>query len=207
MNQPALVLAILLAPTVALAQEGGGEPAGGGQTVTPTPAAPDMKEAGTGPAIFKHGTLGLGFTVPTSAAGYQTIDVVWFADATTAYDLIGGVNFAQTPDTTMGMPPVTVPGTTLFGFAAGFGYRMYKHHSAKIHTFLEPSAVLSDGNVKQFGDTIGLGVGLHLGAEAMFTDWFSISGQVGVELDLTQKFKQINFNTARNGLFANFYWE
>ena len=105
------------------------------------------------------------------------------------------------------MPPVTTPGADLFGFTLGLGYRMYRHHSSKVHLYLEPEVVLATTDVSNFGDTVSLEVGLAAGVEAMFTDWFSISGQVGADLAFTSKFNVINLATFRDGLFANFYWQ
>ena len=206
MKQFALALVILGAtPALALAQEDAG------QTATPTvPTATNaanqqMASTGAGPGIFAHGAMGLSFAVPSG--GGTTVGLRYFNDDKSAYDLLLGFHYAHTPDTTMGMPPVTIPGNDLVGFTLGFGYRMYQHHSAHIHTFLEPVVTISSTDLtNNLGSTFALGVGGFMGAEYMFADWISISGQIGLTLDFTQKFKQVNFDTTTSGIFANLYW-
>jgi hypothetical protein len=152
--------------------------------------------------------MGLAFALPSGGFSPSgTANLRWFADNATAYDLILGVNLAKTSDTTMGNPPVTVPGATTFGATVGFGLRMYKHHSERVHTFLEPFALLSDKDFSAFADVLAISVGAQMGAEVMFADWFSVSGAVGLEADFTNKFKDINVGTATGGLYANMYWQ
>jgi hypothetical protein len=220
-----LVMALVAVPTAAFAQDdtsgGGGGGSGGGAATAPTaPATP----AGEGPAIFQHGTMGLSFpavggfdiaslaALITAAGGgaattpVPTVSLLYFNDNRTALDLTLGIRLAKTPDTTMGTPPVTVPGSTTFGFAVGLGYRMYQHHSERIHTFLEPFVKLSVSDVSNFADVLDLSGGANLGAECMFTDWFSVSGTIGGFVDFSNKFNNITLATATGGLNANFYW-
>jgi hypothetical protein len=220
------VLAMLAAPTAAFAQDdttgggGGGDGSGSAATAGGTAGAAaggQMEAMGSSPAIFKHGTMGLSFpvslafnfTVNTGAATtppppVTPIDLLYFNDANTAYDLILGFNLSHLSTTdAMGN---TVSATT-FGATVGAGIRMYKHHSARIHTFLEPAVVLHSDDLGSIGDNLTLGVGGSVGVEAMLTEWFSLSGQVGAELDFANKFKNITFDTVRTGLFANFYWD
>jgi hypothetical protein len=178
-----------------------------------------MEATGAGPAIFKHGTMGLsfpvlGFTIDLGGlAGATTtpvvhpVNILYFMDNANALDIIAGVNLAVTPDHVDPATMMTVAGSTTFGFAVGAGYRMYKHHSARIHTFLEPRAVIGVNDVSNFADVLTLSVGANLGAECMFTDWFSVSGTVGASADFSQKFKAINVGTLTGGLMANFYWD
>lgn len=222
MLKKALFVAALVAvPTAAFAQDdttggggdGSGSAAAAGGTAA-TDAGNQMAPSGSGPAIFKSGTMGISIplvffslsglaTTPT----VDTVNITKFQDANNALDIILGVRLAVTPDTTTGNPPVTVPGATTFGFAAGLGYRMYKHHTGKISTFLEPQAVVSVVDVSNFADALTLGVGARMGVECMFTDWFSVSGSIGAQVAFSQKFKDIELTTPTSGLTANFYWE
>jgi hypothetical protein len=130
-------------------------------------------------------------------------------DSNNALDLILGIDFHVTPDTVTGMPPnqMTVPGATTFGFALGAGYRMYKHHSARIHTFLEPFGKIEVTDTSVFADVLKIDLGANLGAECMFTDWFSVSGTIGAQATFATKFKDIEVATATAGLAANMYWD
>jgi hypothetical protein len=187
---------------------GSGDAGGGGTAAGDAGAAASgaMATTGTGPEIFQKGTMGLAFALPSGGftpAG--TINLTYFANDKTAYDLILGLHFAHTPDQA-GPPPVA--GGDILGFTVGFGYRMYKHHSAKIHTFLEPQVLIADADMTNaFADSLSISVGAGLGAECMFTDWFSVSGQVGAGLAFSQKFKSIDFSTGTSGLYANLYWK
>jgi hypothetical protein len=226
------VLALVAVPTAAFAQDdtgggggGGGSAAGGGEGTGGATTAPAASSGGEGPAIFQHGTMGLSFPAvggfdfsalsaiiasagggTATAAPVPTVSFLMFQDNKTALDILIGVALTKTPDTTMGTPPVTVPGATKFGFAAGLGYRIYQHHSERIHTFVEPFAKISVNDVSSFADVLAITVGANMGAECMFTDWFSISGTIGVQANFANKFNNINVNTVTNGLAANFYW-
>jgi hypothetical protein len=222
------VLAMIAAPTAAFAQgddtgagagtdTSGGEAATAGNTAATT-AGDQMAATGSGPAIFKHGTMGLSFPVlgftldlgglagATTTPVVHPVNILYFMDSANALDLIAGVNLAVTPDHTdaAGNP---VAGATTFGFAVGAGYRMYKHHSARIHTFLEPRALIGVNDVSSFADVLTLSIGANLGAECMFTDWFSVLGTIGASADFSDKFKSINVGTLTGGLMANFYWD
>ena len=219
------VLALVAAPTAAFAQDdttggGGGDGSGSAAAAGGTAgaaAAGQMESTGSSPAIFKHGTMGLSFPVSlalnfTVNTGTGTpapppvtpIDLLYFNDANTAYDLILGFNLTHASVTdAMG----NTTSSTTFGATVGAGIRMYKHHSARIHTYLEPAVVLHSDDVGSIGDNLTLGVGGAVGVEAMLTEWFSLSGQVGAELDFGNKFKDITLQTVRDGLFANFYWD
>ncbi|HTJ44673.1 MAG TPA: hypothetical protein VL463_21355 [Kofleriaceae bacterium] len=218
-------MALAAVPSAAFAQDEGGTGDGSGGTTdvsnaggtATTTAGDQMAATGSGPAIFKHGTMGLSlpislFTIDLAGLGGTTtpavhpVNILMFQDNANALDLILGVNLAVTPDGVdqAGNP---VAGATTFGFAAGLGYRMYKHHSERIHTFLEPRAFIGVNDVSSFADVLTLSVGANLGAEAMFTEWFSVSGTIGASADFSQKFKDINVGTFTGGLSANFYWD
>ena len=219
------VVALVAVPTAAFAQDdtgggGGGAATGGGEASggTTAPAAPAGDSGGASPAIFQHGTMGLSFPVAlfnfnlnitgattTTAPTVPTVSFLMFQDAKTALDILVGIDLSKTPDTVdaMGNP---VAGSTTFGFAAGLGYRMYQKHSERIHTFVEPFAKISVSDVSNFADVLDLTVGANLGAECMFTEWFSVSGTIGVAADFADKFNQITLATATGGLTANFYW-
>lgn len=198
-----LTALVLSAPIAALA---GDDPASTANGV----ALSSNSESGTPPPIFKHGTLGLSIGVPTSSSDSQ-VNIAYFKDSHTAYDLFFGFDFAHTPDTTapaaMGMPAMTVPGGTKVGVSLGAGYRMYKRNSERIHTYLEPFAQVASADLGSVGDNLMLGVGGALGAECMFTDWFSVRGQVGVALTVGSTFKAVELATSTSGLYANFYWD
>jgi hypothetical protein len=208
-----LAVLVTLTPAVAFAQPDPATPEG---APAPSPSATAPGDAGS-PAVFKHGTMGLSIpisllTIDLGALGgttetVPTANVLYFSDPTTAFDLIVGLNLHHTEDTTTGNPPVPVAGGTIFGVAVGAGYRMYKHHSARIHTFLEPSVLVAINDFGNAADTVSLRAGAALGAEAMFTEWFSVSGTIGAGVSFTQKFKDIQLATFTSGLSANFYWE
>jgi hypothetical protein len=214
MKRALLVVSLCLAPITAYAQEGGTPPP------TPTPVATDGGgDMGGKPAIFRAGTMGLGFNLfgldfgpiiaAIAAAGGgmgvvlppANIDLAYFLSEKAALDLILGIKLAAVPN----MAPAT-GSTTTFGLEAGVGYRMYMKDTGKIHTFLEPEVVLGAADFSNFGDTFVLNISGNMGVEAMFTDWFSVSGTVGLGLDFSQKFKNIFLGTVQGGLNANFYW-
>ncbi|HEY1556638.1 MAG TPA: hypothetical protein VGF94_17505 [Kofleriaceae bacterium] len=192
-------------PAVALA--GGGDDA----AATAEAAATDQTTVtGTAPAIFHKNTVGISLAVPSGTLSGSEVELAYFTSDHTAYDLLFGVDLAHTPDAmmpaTMGMPATTTPGGTTFGLTVGAGYRMYKHHSERIHTYLEPFALVSSADLGSAGDNLSIGVGGALGAECMFADWFSVRGQVGVALTFASAFKAIELATNTSGLYANFYW-
>ena len=153
-------------------------------------------------------TLDLGALAGTATPTVRTVNVLMFQDNNNALDIILGLNLAVTEDhANPNDPTMTIPGATTFGFAAGLGYRMYKHHTDKIHTFLEPFAKITVADVSSFADVLGLSVGANMGAECMFTEWFSVSGTIGLQADFADKFKSINVGTLTGGLAANFYWQ
>ena len=209
-----LFSALVLSSTAALAcNDDASSPAGDASAAGSTAmgvASDANAVTGTPPSIFKHGTLGLSAGIPTSSSDGQ-INIAYFKDQHTAYDLFFGFDLAHTPDTTtpgtMGMPAMTTPGGTTFGVSAGVGYRMYKRNSQRIHTYLEPFAEVASADLGSVSDNLMLGVGGALGAECMFTDWFSVRGQVGVALTVGSTFKAVQLATSTSGLYANFYWD
>ena len=195
---------IALSPAAALA---GDDPA-----ATATSAAAEANsESGTPPPIFKQGAIGLSIGVPATSTSDTQVNLAYFKDSHTAYDLFFGFDFAHTPDMMApgmnGMPPTTTPGGTKVGLSVGAGYRMYKRNSERIHTYLEPFAQVASADLGSVSDNLMLGVGGALGAECMFTDWFSVRGQVGVALTVGSTFKAIELATSTSGLYANFYWD
>lgn len=207
---------VAMIPAAAMAQPEGEEPAtdgtggesGGAATGEAGAAASDaMAPSGGGPEIFQKGAMGISFGLPSggfSPAG--TLNLTYFANEKTAYDLIAGLSFSHGDVT----DPVTgmTSSQDLLGLTLGFGYRMYKKHSGKVDTFLEPQVLIRDTDMTNaFADTLSIGVGAGLGAEVMFTDWFSVSGQIGAGLSFEDKFKTINFTTLTSGLAATIYWK
>jgi hypothetical protein len=53
--------------------------------------------------------------------------------------------------------------------------------------------------------TIGVNLGGSLGLERNLTPWFSVSGALGLALNLANSFKDIQLATSAN-LAANLYW-
>lgn len=206
LTRTVILTALVLSPAAAFA----GDDAGSAGAAADDVAASSTSESGTPPPIFKHGTLGLSVGIPTASSDGQ-VNIAYFKDAHTAYDLFFGFDLAHTPDTTapgmMGMPAMTTPGSDKVGVSAGIGYRLYKRNSERIHTYLEPFAQLASADLGSVSDNLMLGVGGALGAECMFTDWFSVRGQVGVALTVGSTFKAVELATSTSGLYANFYWD
>lgn len=172
---------------------------------TATAALDQAKPAGEAPPVFKKGTLGLSFGIPAGGAapGYA-VSLIDFIDDRTAYDFLVGFDLHKSDGNAMAMPP-TMGGTT-FALTAGVGYRLYKHHTARVHTYLEPALVLSSADLGSIGDNLTIGAGASIGVECMFTEWFSVRGQAGAQLAVGNKFKDIELTTATSGLYANMYW-
>jgi hypothetical protein len=196
-----LFAAFLAAPLAAHAQGDNAD-----TTATAAATATDQnKVTGEAPPVFKKGTLGLSFGIPAGGAapGYA-VSVVDFIDDHTAYDFLVGFDIHKSDGNAMAMPP-TMSGTTV-ALTAGLGYRLYKHHTARVHTYLEPAVVLSSADLGSIGDNLTIGAGASLGVECMFTEWFSVRGQAGAQLAVGNKFKDIELTTATSGLYANMYW-
>jgi len=181
---------------------------------TPKPdAAPAPVAAATPAGPFQKGTLGFSFSitllqniaksVSLTAEGIPTVDVLYFLDDKTAIDIVGGINIHKKIVYDNSTPPVGMS-TTIFGFAIGAGYRMYKHRNERLHTFLEPALTFNWDNTSD-SSTIKLQALGELGAEAMFTDWASLSGWIGLGFAVANKFEDIQFATQVN-LAANLYW-
>lgn len=170
---------------------------------SPTPTAPG--------GVYAKGTLGFSFplTLITSVAGanfggepISTIDLIKFLSDKAALDLIVGLNIHKT-QTFSGTPPVAAD-ATVFGFALGAGYRMYKHKDS-LHTYIEPQGVLTWGNTS-VSESLALDVSAVFGVERQIVEWMSFGGSVGAGLNLTNSFKDIQFAT-RATLAVNLYWK
>lgn len=207
---------VALIPAAAMAQpegeestgDGMGEGSSEGGGMADAPAASDaMASTGAGPAVFKKGTKGISFGLPSGGfAPAGTVNLTYFASDKIAYDLIVGLGFSHSEEVTLPGPPPVTTGGDVVSLTVGFGYRMYKNHSAKIHTYLEPAVLISEGDFSEFADQLDISVGAGLGVECMFTDWFSVRGQIGAGLSFTDKFKSIALSTGTSGLYANMYW-
>ncbi len=163
-----------------------------------------------GDEVFRKGTLGLSFpvTLLSNVAGgvlgagerVPTVDIVYFLNDKTAVDLIAGFNLHRTQViNAMAM----TEDNTLFGFAAGVGYRMYSSKN-NLRSFIEPQALLIWSDTAA-SDTFGLNAGVSLGAERNITPWFSFSGAIGGSLNFTNSFNDIQLATSAN-LAVNLYW-
>jgi hypothetical protein len=171
----------------------------------------DNAPAATGGAdvAYHDGTLGFSipFTVIAGAIGagagepVPTVDVVYFLDDKTALDLIVGLNFHRKQVAAAMGGAATA--ANLLGFAAGLGYRMYSVKKS-LRSFIEPQAVISWPDTSSTA-TLGVNLGASFGLERNLTPWFSVSGAIGVALNLTNSFKDIQFATTAN-LAANLYW-
>jgi hypothetical protein len=184
---------------------------GGGAPASPAPVAvPGVTSSG---APFESGMLGFSFPVTllsnlTSAVSLTaehvpTIDILYFLGDSTALDFIAGVNVHKTRTYTNTMPPTAVDDTNV-GFAAGVGYRMYKHRN-RVATFLEPQVVMEWTNLSNSA-TFEIAANGLFGAEVMLATWCSVSGAVGAGFSLGNKGKDIQLATLAN-LAANLYWK
>jgi hypothetical protein len=206
MLKATMFTALLALPLAAHAQGDvtDGTPATTATTAT-TAATDQFKITGEAPPVFKQGTLGLSFGIPAGGAapGYA-VSIVDFVDDHTAYDLLVGFDFHRTDGDGMAMPAVKSGTTT--ALTAGLGYRLYKHHTARVHTYLEPAVVLSSADLGGVADNLTIGAGASLGVECMFTEWFSVRGQAGAQLAIGKQLNNIELTTATSGLYANMYW-
>jgi hypothetical protein len=169
---------------------------------------------------FQKGMLGLSLPLTllsrTTGAGagsnaavdVPTVGVLYFLDDRTALDIVAGFNFHHFEGFDNATPPAAKT-FDVFGIAAGAGYRMYKHNG-KLHSFIEPQATFVMGDVAgatiPAGSSFVLRVGGLFGAEREISDWFSLSGAIGVGLNFGNKFKDIQFGPTAV-LAANFYWK
>jgi len=187
------LLALVLASAVVHAQ---------GTDTAPAPAGNQYQKGAIGfefPITLLSNFSGQ-LTGLTRAEPVPTVDVLYFLSDKAALDLIAGLNlhYEQTVD------PVTMmtSNTTIFGFALGVGYRMYKHNG-KLHSFLEPKGALFWGDTSR-SPTFGLSGGVAFGLERELTDWFALNGTVGGVLLATNKFNDIQLVPTAN-LAAVFY--
>jgi hypothetical protein len=163
--------------------------------------------AGGGEA-YQSGTLGFSipFTVIGAASGgaagepVPTVDIVYFLDDKAALDLIVGLNLHRR-HTVAAMGAAS--DSTLIGAAAGLGYRMYSSKNG-LRSYLEPQAVIRWPDTSST-DALSVNVGGSFGLERNLTPWFSVSGAIGVTLNLASTFKDIQLATAAT-LAANLYW-
>jgi hypothetical protein len=165
--------------------------------------------AGGGEA-YQSGTLG--FSIPFTVIGAATggggvagepvpaVDIVYFLDDKAALDLIVGLNLHR-GHTVSAMGAAS--DSTLIGAAAGLGYRMYSSKNG-LRSFLEPQAVIRWPDTSNT-DALSVNIGGTFGVERNLTPWFSVSGAVGVTLNLASKFKDIQLASAAT-LAANLYW-
>lgn len=170
---------------------------------TPTPTGPSDMGAGGGP--FKKGSLGFSVAVPGATPPY-VLDIAYFLGEKAAIDIFLGLNFAKTPGVTDPITMMTTGGGSVFGFAVGGGYRMYKKVSDKIYTYIQPYLLLNAPTTEEIGDALQITLGGNFGGEAFLTDWFSFRGQVGAAFQIAQAGDVINAATT-TGLFANVYWK
>lgn len=175
------------------------------QDPEPAPAPGGADEA------FRKGTLGfsLPITLLSNVAGgvlgtaerVPTVDIVYFLSDKAAVDLIAGLNFHRRE--TVG-PTGMTESSNLFGFAAGAGYRMYTSKN-NLRSFIEPQGVLYWPDTAT-SSTFSLQLGAAMGLERNLTPWFSFSGALGLALNFTNSFKDIQLATSAN-LAANLYWK
>lgn len=199
------MILIALGATTAAAQ--GTDPA------APAPANPaPMPGVAAGGDAFAKGTLGVTFGLNLSAElgpatlgeTVPTIGLMYFLSETAALRLTGGINLHKEQVVNNATPPMATD-TTLFGFALGAGYRMYRPVKVgRVHPYIEPEAHLYWPDTSQSSQVL-VGVSGQFGVECMLGDWFSLSGGIGAGLDFTNSFKDIKLATAGR-LAANLYW-
>jgi len=177
---------------------------------TPDTPAPAAAPAGD---PYQKGTIGFAFPVTllsnlgsailVNAEPVPTIDILYFLDNKAAVDLIAGLNLHKEQIASNAIPPTTVD-QTVFGFAIGAGYRMFKH-AGTLHTFLEPEVVLTWPDTGS-SDSLVLRVAGLFGVERTLTDWMSLSGAIGAGLNAGNSFKDIQLATVAD-LGVNLYWK
>ncbi|MBV8761547.1 MAG: hypothetical protein JO257_29905 [Deltaproteobacteria bacterium] len=197
---------------IVIALGAGTAAAQGTEPATPAPASPAPMPAGGTDAVFAKGTLGVTFGLNLSAQlgpatlgeTVPTIGLMYFLSDKAALRLTGGLNLHKEQTVDNSVPPMAKD-TTLFGFALGAGYRMYKPVSVgRVHPYLEPEAHLYWPDTSQSASVL-LGVSGQFGVECMLGDWFSLSGGIGAGVDFTNSFKDIKLATTGR-LAANLYW-
>jgi len=164
-------------------------------------------------APFAKGMLGLSFPVTllsniTSAVSLTgervpTVDILYFTGADAALDVVLGLNVHKRVVYNSATPPMASE-LTFVGFAAGVGYRMYKHRN-KVATYIEPQAVLEWTNLKDSATFSLSGLGLF-GVEVMLAEWAAVSGAVGAGVEVGNKFDDIQLATTAS-LAVNLYWK
>jgi hypothetical protein len=197
----ALAMLCLLTPAAALAEE------------APPPASSESMVAPVPEDGFAKGTIGFSFPVTlltniASVAGglaeqVPTINVLYFTNGKTAFDLVIGLNIHKQQVLDNSVPPMAVD-STAFGFAIGAGYRMYKA-KGDFHTFLEPQAILEWGDTGNSATATVTGNFLF-GAEIDLVERLSVSGAVGGGVVAANKFKDIQLATTAT-LAVNLYWK
>jgi hypothetical protein len=173
-------------------------------------AAPAVMPASTTDA-FQAGTLGVTFGLNLgseikAALGetVPTVGLMYFLSDKAALRLTAGINIHKEELVNNAVPPMATD-TTVFGFALGAGYRMYKPVKVgRVHPYLEPEARLAWPDTAQTS-TVLVGIGGQFGVECLMGDWFSLSGGIGADLDFTNSFKDIQLATTGR-LAANLYW-
>jgi hypothetical protein len=164
-------------------------------------------------APFTKGMLGLSlpFTLVTNISSraslieerVPSIGLLYFVDDKSALDIVLGLNVHRYVQYNSGVPPMGEK-VTRMGFAAGVGYRMYKHRN-RVATFIEPEVLMEWTNLNDSATFTLSGLGLF-GAEVMLAEWASLSGAVGAGLTFGNKFDDIQLATTAT-LAANLYWK
>jgi hypothetical protein len=173
-------------------------------------AVPGVTSSG---APFAKGMLGLSlpFTLVTNISSraslieerVPSIGLVYFLDEKSALDVVLGLNVHRYVQYNNAVPPMGEK-VTRTGFAAGLGYRMYKHRN-RVATFVEPEVLMEWTNLNDSATFTLSGLGLF-GAEVMLAEWASLSGAVGAGVAFGNKFDDIQLATTAN-LAANLYWK
>jgi hypothetical protein len=196
------LIAIALWSATAAAQ--GTEPAAA-PAATPAP----MPGVTSGTDAFQKATLGVTFGLSsegrtTLGEPVPTIGLMYFLSDKAALRLTAGLNLHKEQIVNNATPPMASD-TTVFGFALGAGYRMYKPVKVgRVHPYLEPEARLAWPDTAQ-SSTVLVGLGAQFGVECLMGDWFSLSGGIGGDLNFTNSFKDIQLASVGR-LAANLYW-
>lgn len=132
-----------------------------------------------------------------------SVGLLYFLDDKSALDIVLGLNVHRYVQYNLAVPPMGEK-VTRTGFAAGVGYRMYKHRN-RVATFIEPEVLMEWTNLNDSATFSLSGLGLF-GAEVMLAEWASLSGAVGAGITAANKLDDIQLATTAN-LAANLYWK
>lgn len=161
-------------------------PFAGTASVTATQAEPGP---GNGEGeIYKQGTLGLSFGLPSGGA--PTAGVAYFLTPKSALRADLGIGLQTDPDSQT-------------DFSVEVAYRYYLPQRGTIVPFAQPGLFYSQIEAT---DSNTIGVTAAVGIEWFFEDRVSVSGATGLAFVTVNKPKLTKITTGTSALFVNFYW-